>query len=304
MATANGKVILFGEHAVVYGYPAVAAGITRGAEATATSAQTSTICVNDVTAEAKQGKLGEAYFALLTALRAPATQAQAQLKIPAGCGLGASAAVGVAVARAVLEHYSGSCTLEESPDVLSRAAHAWETVFHGNPSGVDAAAAMLGGCLLFDKQRGPRPIALGQKLTLALAQADAPASTQKMVSQVAELHARSRTEIDAVFERIGQIANHAQLAMRDGCLEQLGALMSENHALLRQLAVSTASLDQACTLAMGAGALGAKLTGSGGGGCVVALCAGDPSPVLQAWSRAGLPSFPAEIPACNLDQAA
>src|ERR1700760_1338861 len=103
MARANGKVILLGEHAVVYGVPAIAAGIDRGVEAEAERAESSTLVIGDRSAQVGDGsELGSAYAALLAALGAQAIAARATLQIPAGSGLGASAALGVALARAVL----------------------------------------------------------------------------------------------------------------------------------------------------------------------------------------------------------
>jgi mevalonate kinase len=293
MAAASGKVILLGEHAVVYGHPALVAGIENGAEASVTRATASSITVGAHTETTDKGTLGAALGALLAALDAPPVRANVHLHIPAGCGLGASAATGVAVARATLDLLEPIVTesLTRRHAIL-RAAQAWEKVFHGNPSGIDAAAATLGGCFAFDRRGGPQAIAVASPLQLAVAIADAPASTKAMVDKVAELRAADPERIDSVFAIIAQLVKASMRAIEEGSATRLGELMSQNHACLQGLDVSTRALDNACDWARSAGALGAKLTGSGGGGCVIALCTESPQTVLDAWSRRGLACFP------------
>ena len=292
MAVASGKVILLGEHAVVYDHPALVAGIENGAQASVEVDGHSSITVGPYAAELNQGTLGMAFAALMNTLNTPPLRANVQLNIPAGCGLGASAAAGVALARAALN------LLEPLDDELPvrrkaiiKAAQAWEKVFHGNPSGIDATAATLGGCFAFRRGQAPDPIALQQPLTVAVAVADAPAQTRVVVERVAELRASESPRIDGIFDRIAELVVDAQAAMRSGQKAKLGQLMNENHALLQQLAVSTVKLDEACELARQAGALGAKLTGSGGGGCVIALCHCSAEPVLAAWKSRSLTCF-------------
>jgi mevalonate kinase len=111
------------------------------------------------------------------------------------------------------------------------------------------------------------------------------------VERVAELRSSEPQRIDGIFNDIAELVVQAQTAMRSGQTARLGQLMNENHALLQQLTVSTVKLDEACELARQAGALGAKLTGSGGGGCVIALCESSAEPVLSAWKSRKLSCF-------------
>jgi mevalonate kinase len=288
MAHANGKVILLGEHAVVYGVPAIAAGIERGAEARATPAASASLRIFDRNAvPGDESDLGRAFGALLDALGASNLAVLATLQLPPGSGLGASAALAVAIARAVL---AAQGVPQDKARVLSAAA-AWEGVYHGNPSGIDAAAAESGGCILFDKSGGPVPIALCRDLVLAIGLAGPPASTKLMVEGVARLRERRTALVDQALEGIRVLVNNARLCLEAGDLPGLGSLMNDNQMLLAGLFVSTDGIERCCAVAREAGALGVKLTGSGGGGAVVALCDADDEPILSAWRAAGIDCF-------------
>jgi mevalonate kinase len=292
--TAAGKVILLGEHAVVYGSPALVVGLDRGAEAEVHPALHSTLVLGTQSyaldsVAGSEPLPAQAFRALLGALGAPGVAARAQLALPAGAGLGASAALGVALARAVVQLLAaqGSPALPVAP-----AALAWEQVFHGNASGVDTAAAELAGCLRF--RRGETPVALrpAQPLQLVITQAEAGASTRLMVAGVAARREAEPERSDALLTQIATLVARAQACIERGELAELGQLMTQNHELLSQLGVSTPGLDQAVREALGSGALGAKLTGAGGGGCVVALVEeARATSVLQAWQARGLPCW-------------
>ena len=288
MARANGKVILLGEHAVVYGVPAIAAGIERGVEARALPASSPRLRVGDRRAVPGDGSdLGRGYQALLAELGAPVLAVEATLELPPGSGLGASAALGVAIARAVLAAQG----LPDDPARVLRATAAWEGVYHGNPSGVDAAAAANDGCIWFDKANGPESITLVRDLVLAIGLAGPPASTKLMVEDVARLRERRPQVVEKALEGVRALVQNARLCLEAGDLPGLGSLMNYNQMLLSGLFVSTEGIERCCGLARDAGALGAKLTGAGGGGAVVALCDGDAAPVLSAWRGAGIECF-------------
>ncbi len=284
MAHANGKVILLGEHTVVYGLPAIAAGIDRGASAVAHPADSSTLRLGDESVDRDgDSAIARAFAALLDALGAPPLAVEVTLEIPAGSGLGASAAIGVAIARAIVDAGGQGDVLE--------AATAWERVFHGNPSGIDAAAATHGGCIYFTRADGPTPIRLIDALHLAIAVAGPPASTRAMVESVARLRDRKRELFDKTADGILSLVKNARLCLESGDSIGLGRLMDLNQMLLSGLFLSTEEIEHACRIARDAGALGAKLTGAGGGGCVVALVESDTGPVLEAWKAAGLECF-------------
>ena len=288
MARANGKVILLGEHAVVYGVPAIAAGIERGVEAHATRAAASTLRVGERAAVPGDGSdLGRGFEALLAALGATNIAVEARLELPPGSGLGASAALGVAIARAVLEAENRA----PDPARVLGATAAWEGIYHGNPSGVDAAAAANDGCIWYERASGPAPLALARDLVLAIGLADPPASTKLMVEGVARLRERRPAVVDKALEGVRALVQNAKLCLEAGDLPGLGSLMNYNQMLLSGLFVSTEGIERCCALAREAGALGAKLTGAGGGGAVVALCDATFEPILAAWRAAGIEAF-------------
>jgi len=308
MARARGKVILLGEHAVVYGVPALAAGIERGAHAVARPAKSSLIRLGDRSVAAgDESEISRAFAALLGTLSAPPLELEVTLELPPGCGLGASAAIAVAAARAVIELEDPAPPGTESPERAARvlaAAHAWESVFHGNPSGVDAAAAAAGGCIAFTRGETPAPVRLGAPLELAIAIAGPPASTKLMVEGVARLRERRPEVVNKALEGIRSLVNNARLSIEAGDLSALGKLMDLNQMLLSGLFLSTEDIERACKLARDAGALGAKLTGSGGGGCVIALTRGGAAPVIAAWQGAGLRCFETVVTDDTLAQGA
>jgi mevalonate kinase len=273
----HGKVILLGEHAVVYGAPALVVGLDRGARATASRARQSAIVLggarHELEAEpsiaasrSSTSDVARAYASLLSALDERGVLVLASSELPPGGGLGSSAALGVAIARAV-----AGLSGRGEPERVRRAAQAFEQVFHGTSSGVDVAAALSGGCLRFSRAEGPSRAALGRGLWLALGMSGRPGGTRSMVEAVAQLRARKPEVVDRAVLGIAALVANATHALADGDLELLGQLMDLNQMLLAGLFVSTAELEELVGLARSAGALGAKLTGAGGGGAVVAL---------------------------------
>jgi mevalonate kinase len=299
---AHGKVILFGEHAVVHGVPAIAVGIDRGARAMATpSSAPSTLRVAGWNITATEGAsetpLDRAFSGVIEATRSAGVgvsglHVEAEADLPPGGGLGCSAALGVAVARALDPLAAG--------EEIAKRADAWERVFHGNPSGIDAAVSALGGCVRFQRSSGtdgsgPRisRIRIPAPVHLCIGNSGQISSTKSMVEAVARLKVRRPDTTQKAFDAIHTLVKNAELALADGDRKAVGQLLDLNQMLLAGLFVSTPEIEQMCGAARNAGALGAKLTGAGGGGCVVALVDGSEAAeaVLAAWKRDGFNGF-------------
>lgn len=297
---ACGKVILLGEHAVVYGVPAIAVGIDRGARARATVTGTgpSRLYIRGwgIAADEHETKseIARAFHALLERVRttrldfAPVA-VEVEADLPPGAGLGCSAAVGIAIARAV--------DPQATHDVLQGYAMAWERVFHGNPSGVDAAVAARGGCVLFRRGANLEPVPIVGALHLCIGSTGTGSSTKSMVDAVASLRERRPSLVAEAFQAVGVLVQNARTALTSGDRVTLGRLMDSNQQVLSQLLLSTPDIERLCEASRRAGALGAKLTGAGGGGSVVALV---PSPsvaqaVLSAWRAQRFDGFATSV---------
>ena len=274
MALGRGKVILLGEHGVVYGHPAIAAGLDLGVHAHAAQGPVDAMLIDvwdlQITpSKGDESDLARAFTGALSGLPSgrPPLEVRCDVELPAGAGLGCSAALGVAVIRAIDE----ALALKRSPASLQDKSLQWERVFHGNPSGIDNAVAAHGGVIHFSKESGVRQLPVARPLHLVIAHSGEASSTAQMVNAVARQRERDGTRVDKVFEGIGALVLNAQRAIADGDHQKLGQLLDLNHALLASLLLSTPRLEALISRARTEGAWGAKVTGAGGGGCMLAL---------------------------------
>jgi mevalonate kinase len=288
-----GKIILLGEHAVVYGFPALAAALDRGVKIDAVPTPAGGPLRIDVPSwnlklsadDDHSFARGLSAIADAVELGRPPLSLIGDAQIPPGAGLGASAAFAVAVARALLAH------LKKPSDAaaVTAAANASEAVLHGKASGVDVALAVHGGIGVFRKSSGLRKIAV-QPLRVIVGPSGAPRSTAAMVDRVA--NATSSSPDDARLRELGGLTDTGTQSLLKGDLAALGNDMNRAHEILGGLGVSTPLLDALCDVARKLGAYGAKLTGAGGGGSVIAIAPKDKeADILAAWKTASVHGF-------------
>jgi len=278
---APGKVILLGEHAVVYGGLAIAGSIDRQ-------------LIVRVRWRAP-GEMAQQPQRLRDALRRAGAWLHVDTSrlevavdgdLPAAVGLGSSAALDVALLRAV----AALARRRPSSADICAAAFALERLFHGTPSGVDNTTATYGGLIAF-RNGAFRRIARPAPLRVVVALGGSPRATETAVAAVRARRKRNPTQIDAVIAAIDALACQAEPALESGRDDLVGRLMRCNHELLRTLGVSTPELDAMVELGHRRGALGAKLTGGGGGGAVVCLPADDGSALVEAFQQHGWRAF-------------
>jgi len=297
--TGSGKLILFGEHTVVYGTPAIVAGLPDGAIAEARYSEGGEASIElDIVDEtepspAHQRTLQKAFEAIVGVFEdvldgPPAVSVS--IDIPVGVGLGSSAALSAAVSRSLAD-------LSGAGGRVEFGVEAGEDVFHGAPSGIDQLAALRGGLHLFHPgEPDERAPIQAESFRLGVCVAGPPASTADMVERVAGRRDREPELFEYLKLLVGDATRFGARALREGNRRRVGELMDVDHGALSSLGVSTAELDEAVHTARRAGALGAKLTGAGGGGCVVALLPDrEGGEVLDAWRREGWEAFEVEI---------
>ena len=264
---AGGKVILLGEHAVVYGRPAVASGVPLALEAEA--ARGAGPALEGDLPDDPRGQALVAEAARALGLRAGDWVVRVRSEIPPGQGLGSSAALCVATLRALAAaadppvHVADELTL----------ARGLEGIFHGTPSGIDPAASALGSTFRFVRGDPPsiEPIALGAPVTLVLALDAAPRSTGSAVGGLRARWQADRPRYERLFDAVAEVVEAGAAALRRGDLAALGLALDRNQELLEALGVSSPEIARRVEAARAAGALGAKLTGGGAGGAVLAL---------------------------------
>jgi len=309
IASAPAKIILFGEHFVVYGEPAIVLAIDKRAYASADIRRDKQIYVNSVDLGISGFFEGENFYeerggqtarrtleplkiAIQKVLEHSQTDVGVSVKvrstIPVAAGLGSSAAVAVAVATAV----GRLLDLELSKEDIFHISHEAERFVHNTPSGIDPTISTYGGVLLYRRDKGFTQIKVKGELPLVIGDTRVKRSTGDLVATVHKRSEQYPYILKPILKTGGKIALRAVNALETGDLHELGELMDINHGLLCAVGVSDVSLDRLVHAARGADALGAKLTGAGGGGCMIALAKPNKlAQVVDAIERVGGRAF-------------
>jgi len=278
-SSAPGKIILFGEHAVVYGRPALAVPVTQvHADVEVSGAARPGIWIDapDVDLHAELNTLPSDHpiasvinniFFLSHVSPFPNLEIKITSTIPVASGLGSGAAVTVALTRALASHLNHLMTDEE----VNAFAYEIEKLHHGTPSGIDNTVVTYAMPVYFVKGQPIETFKVGEPFTIVIADTGISAPTRESVGDVRKSWEAEKAKWENVFDEIGDISFAARHVIREGWVKMLGALMDENHALLKEMTVSSPELDRLVKAASEAGALGAKLSGGGRGGNMIAL---------------------------------
>ncbi|MGC1377186.1 MAG: mevalonate kinase [Anaerolineales bacterium] len=314
-ASAPGKIILFGEHAVVYGRPALAVPVLQVHADVTTDFVTDSRIRTDFGGKDWRSRIfieapDIGLFSTLDALLSdqtphplaaviinvfqflgittpPAIRIRVTSSIPVASGLGSGAAVSVALIRAL----ASAVQRPLSDDQVNALAYEIEKLHHGTPSGIDNTVVAYAMPVYFVRGQPIETLRVGAPFTLVIGYTGVSAPTKESVGDVRKLWEADKPRWEKVFDQVGEIAQQARAAIETGNTSALGPLMDANHVLLQALTVSSAELDQLVLAAKAAGAEGAKLSGGGRGGNMIALVAPERAETVAAALRsAGAPS--------------
>lgn len=277
VGTAHSKIILMGEHAVVYDYPAIA--LPFPAVKVNTTARHSDRDYIELDCQYFVGDISMAPSILLNIVKAieltletfelgqPSLSIKIISDIPQERGMGSSAAVSVSVVRAIADLFKVELSDYQLQFIVNQA----EVIAHQSTSGIDTLMTSSAQPIIYRKSLAPHHFELNIPAYLIVADSGQAGQTRSAVQHVAELRKRKPLFVDNSMKAIGQFVHQAYQMIAQKNVIELGRLMTYNHYYLNQLGVSNTHIDKIVNAAWMAGALGAKLTGSGRGGCLIAL---------------------------------
>ncbi len=278
--SAPGKIYLFGEHAVVYGEPAIACAVELRTRVTAASSETMTLS-SDLGTTGLDHEIHPYVSLAIEKLGGRNVSVKISSDIPVGSGLGSSAAVTIATLAAINLEFK----LGHSNEELARMGHEIELKVQGAASPTDTFVSTFGGVVEIPSRRRLDMLECGIVIGNTNKGAT-PKKTAKLVKHVAMLREAYPEVIDPIIRTIGAFSKKGEIFVKKKDYISLGKLMNVNHGLLDALGVGTAELSALVYAARNAGAYGAKITGAGGGGCMVALT-DSPDEVANAIENAG-----------------
>lgn len=296
-AYAPGKIILFGEHAVVYGRPAIAVPVNQvRAKASVTANLAGSpgqvhIVASDIGLESSLSDLPADHPLALVITgvtrqlgieQLPSLRLQITSTIPIAAGLGSGAAVSAAIARA-LSAFLGHPLAD---DQVSHIAYQVDQKYHGTPSGIDNTVIAYAQPVFFVRGQPFMRLCTAQPFTVVIGNTGIASSTAQVVGDVRQRWQAEPVKYERIFDEIAAISRQARILIEEGPLNELGPLMTRNHTLLQELDVSSPELDRLAEAALAAGASGAKLCGGGRGGNMIALANAETAPAVAEALRA------------------
>jgi hydroxymethylglutaryl-CoA reductase len=295
----HGKIILLGEHAVVYGSHALAAPLELAMQTSIEDLSSGlqiiipqwNVTENMDLGVPPRNSLEKSLLLIIQEMGVAGHPISIRINshVPRAMGLGGSAALAVSVIRALARHFR----IDLTEDEVNRLAFKAEQNAHGVASGIDNSVATYGRPILFRRGEPPeiRPVTVGAPATIVVGLSRQEGLTAAMVAKVAQAREVSRAAYDRVFDQIDALTLQATDALQVGNLDDLGRCMNLCHGLLNALQVSTREIEELVEIARTHGALGAKLTGAGGGGAMIALAPENPERVARAMRSAGYRAF-------------
>jgi hydroxymethylglutaryl-CoA reductase len=303
MGVGYGKVILLGEHAVVYGRHAIAVPIPLTIKALVEDCDDGIHLLIPrwgveyrLARHANERRSFERPAGVMLdqlGLSGRAMKIEVFPDVPRSMGLGGSAAMAVAIVRALDKHFKLGLTDAQ----VNSLAFESEKVAHGSPSGLDNTLACYGKPLVFRAGDPPlvEPLNIREPIPAVIGMTGYEGLTAKTVGRVREAWQQDQKLYERIFDQIDALTLRGIQAIQDNDLPTLGELMNICQGMLNALQVSTPELEKLCDIARENGALGAKLTGGGGGGSIVAICDGDTEPVVSAIRAAGFQAMPVRL---------